>query len=118
MGQADDMCITVAWDQAPHWGKKEKKINVGEKKIGERTDIFPVWPRFLLFSQTAEPGPRLALQLLLARLSSGNVDVPDVMISNRKFDISLDGTFLSYTTNLNAFVLGPAARICRDRALK
>ena len=31
MGQADDMCITVAWDQAPHWGKKEKKI-------GERSE--------------------------------------------------------------------------------
>ena len=38
--------------------------------------------------------------------------------SNRKFDISLDGTLLSHTTNLNAFVLGPAVRICRVRALK
>ena len=35
MGQADDMCITVAWDQAPHWGKK-KKINVGEKKKSKK----------------------------------------------------------------------------------
>ena len=60
MGQADDMCITVAWDQAPHWGKK-KKINVGEKKNrkksravvweGERVAAFPPspghrWARF------------------------------------------------------------------------
>ena len=29
----------VAWDQAPHWGKKEKKIGVGEKKKnGERSE--------------------------------------------------------------------------------
>ena len=40
------------------------------------------------------------------------------MISNRKFDISLDGTLLSHTTNLNAFVLGPAVRICRVTELK
>ena len=37
MGQADDMCITVAWDQAPHWGKK-KKISVGEKKIEKKAE--------------------------------------------------------------------------------
>ena len=30
----------------------------------------------------------------------------------------LDGTLLSHTTNLNAFVLAPAVRICRVRALK
>ena len=55
---------------------------------------------------------------LHAALNNENADVPDVMISNRKFDISLDGTLLSHTTNLNAFVLGPAVRICRVRALK
>ena len=40
------------------------------------------------------------------------------MSSNWKVYISLDGTLLSYTTNLNAFVLTPAVRICRVRALK
>ena len=34
------------------------------------------------------------------------------MNSNRKFDVSY------HTTNLNAFVLTPAVRICRVRALK
>ena len=41
---------------------------------------------------------------VLASLSNENADVPDVMISNRKFDVSLDGTLLSHTTNPNAFV--------------
>ena len=40
------------------------------------------------------------------------------MNSNRKFDVPLDGTLLSHITNLNAFVLTPAVRICRVRALK
>ena len=51
-------------------------------------------------------------------LSNENADVPYVMNSNRKFDVSLDGTLLSHTTSLNAFVLSPAVRICRVRALK
>ena len=45
---------------------------------------------------------------LITSLSNENADVPEVMISNRKFDISLDGTLLSHTTNWNAFVLIPA----------
>ena len=24
--------ISIAWDQAPHWGKKEKNTGVGEKR--------------------------------------------------------------------------------------
>ena len=28
----------IAWDKAPHCGKKEKKIGIGEKKIGELSD--------------------------------------------------------------------------------
>ena len=40
------------------------------------------------------------------------------MNSNRKLDVSLDGTILSHTTNRNAFVLTPALLICRVRALK
>ena len=51
-------------------------------------------------------------------LSSKNADVPDAIYSNREFDVSRDGTLLSHTTNLNAFVLTPAIRICRVRALK
>ena len=51
-------------------------------------------------------------------LSNENTDVPYVMNSNRNFDVSIDGTLLSHTTNLNAFVLTPAVRICRVRAVK
>ena len=39
------------------------------------------------------------------------------MNSNRKFNVSLDGKFLSRTTNLNAFYLTPTVRICRVKAL-
>ena len=51
-------------------------------------------------------------------LSNENADVPYAMNSYRKFDVSFDGTLLSPTTGLNAFVLSPAVRICRVRALK
>ena len=53
-----------------------------------------------------------------ASLSSENTDVPDVMNSNRKFGVSLDGSLLSHTTNVNAFVLTTAVRICQVRELK
>ena len=53
----------------------------------------------------------------LARLSNENADVRDVVKSIRKLDVSLDGRLLSHTTNLNAFVLSPAVRMCRVRAL-
>ena len=48
----------------------------------------------------------LSVTRLITSLSNENADVPDVMIS--KFDISLDGTLLSHTTNWNALVLSPA----------
>ena len=41
------------------------------------------------------------------------------MNSNRKFDVSLiNGKLLSHVVNFNAFVLTPAVRICRIRAVK
>ena len=40
-----------------------------------------------------------------------------VSLNNENADVSLDGTLLSHTTNLNAFVLSPAVRICPVRAL-
>ena len=51
-------------------------------------------------------------------ISNEDADVLDVMNSNRKINISLDGTLLFYTTNLNAFVLTFAVRTWRVRALK
>ena len=68
----------LAWNEAPHWGKR-KKIGVGQKKkkIGEQSeprgslgsfphpqaiaglaslaDTFPIWPRFLPFSRSLVP---------------------------------------------------------------
>ena len=40
------------------------------------------------------------------------------MNSNGKLDVSFDGTILSHTMNLDAFVLTPAVRICQVRAPK
>ena len=51
-------------------------------------------------------------------MSKENADVTDVMNSNRKFDVSLDGTLLSHTTNQNALIITSVAGICRARALK
>ena len=48
----------------------------------------------------------------MSRLSNENADIPEVMIRNRRFHVWLDGTLLSRTTNLTAFVLTPAARMC------
>ena len=52
----------MAWDQAPHWEKKEKKIGVREKRKKSASEIFfllanifPISP----FFPTEEPGPRL-----------------------------------------------------------
>ena len=69
--------FVLAWDQAPHWGKKEKTISVRGKKIcpergkgggpfpvlrpplgSVRSRIFFVFHPFYLFS-IGEPGPRL-----------------------------------------------------------
>lgn len=59
-----------------------------------------------------------SLDQVMVSLSNENTYVLDVMNSDRKFDISLDGTLLSPTMNLNTFVLTRAARICQVRALK
>ena len=59
-----------------------------------------------------------SLDQVIVSLSNENTYVLDIMNSNRKFDISLDGTLLSPTTNLNTFVLTPALQICQVRALK
>ena len=52
------------------------------------------------------------------RAPSLSTDVADVMNSNRKFGVSLDGSLLSHTTNMSAFVLTSAVRICQVRELK
>ena len=48
--------------------------------------------------------------LTIASLSNENADVPDVMNENGKLDISLDGSLLFHTMNLNTIVLGPPVR--------
>ena len=41
---------------------------------------------------------------VITNLSNENADLPDVMNSNRKFDVSLDDMLLWHKMNLNAFV--------------
>ena len=74
-----------AWDQAPQWRKRRKhrrtkRAERQSKKVwgvgggnvappfpppqatarlASFADVFPIWPRFLPFSPTAEPGPGL-----------------------------------------------------------
>ena len=71
---------SLVWDQAPPWGKRRKtSASEASREVvwgGENVappfpppqatarlisfaDIFPIWPRFLPFSPTAEPGPGL-----------------------------------------------------------
>ena len=70
----------------------------------------------VIFTQTFQY-PKFQIWSLVS-LNKENADIPDVMNSNRKFDVSLDGTLLSQTMNVNALVLNPAVRICRVGALK
>ena len=60
----------LAWDQASHCGKKEKKSALAKKKIGEQNGPRGSLgrrkgdgPRFLLFFPTAEPDPSQASRL-------------------------------------------------------
>ena len=57
-----DFGLQVAWDQAPHWGKRQK-TGSNKKNIGERSKpsaiFFSPTPIFSLFPHNAEPGPRL-----------------------------------------------------------
>ena len=56
--------MRLAWDQVPHWGKRRKKIGVGEKKkIGERSE-----PRGSL--ERGKGGGRPFPPQLTARLAS------------------------------------------------
>ena len=71
---------SLAYPQAPQWGKRRKKStseasrevvwggeNVAPSfpppkataRLASFADIFPIWPRFLPFTPTAEPGPGL-----------------------------------------------------------
>ena len=54
-------------------------------------------------SESEQAKERLCCQgvRLIARVSNENADVPDVINSNRKLDVSFDGTLLSHTANLN-----------------
>ena len=67
--------VSLAWDQAPQWGKRRKKSASeatreavwGGKRVAPPfplPQVTPrlassIWPRFLPFSPTAEPGPRV-----------------------------------------------------------
>ena len=67
-------------------------------------------PSLELKNSNTLPYPSTKNEIMM-NLSNENANVLDVMNGNRKFDVSLDGTLLSHTTNLNAFVLSPAVRM-------
>ena len=56
--------------------------------------------------------------LTIASLSNENADVSDVMNENGKLDISLDGSLLSHTMNLNTIVLGPPVRNLSSQSIE
>ena len=69
--------LKVAWDQAPHWEKKCKKrgqigkISVSDTaRIVSLANIFPIWPCFLLFFPSLEPGPNADFSLLFPTIRS------------------------------------------------
>ena len=103
---------------------RTKKTRPAEGKLGgaSLSFQFPSWQFRSLQSCRAltrltEEGRLFAVYN--SELKQESADVPDVMSSNRKFDVSLiNRKLLSHTVNLNAFVLTPAVRICRIRALK
>ena len=63
-------------------------------------------------------GANLMIFLTIASLSNENADVPDVMNENWKLDISLDGSLLSHTMNLNTIVLGPPVRNLSSQSIE
>ena len=67
-----------------------------------KTSLYSLWKE-----ESVESSWSWKLEFILVGLSNENDDVTDVMNSNRKLDVLLDGTLLSHTTNLNAFVLTP-----------
>ena len=101
------------------------QINIG-RITNECIDLVPFWRRLIWACAASWRLVTAALIVWcivllflfvlassLVSLSNENADARDVMNSNQRLDVSLDGTILSHTTNLNAFVLTPAVRICR-----
>lgn len=84
-------------------------------------EIFPIpetWPGTQVSASFFACLPSESVAQATSELKQREHYVRDVMNSNRKFDVSFDGTLLSNTKNLNAFVLTPTVQICRVRAVK
>ena len=74
-------------------------------------EIFPIpetWPGTQVSASFCAGLPSESAAQATSELKQREHYVRDSMNSNRKFDVSLDGTLLSHTKNLNAFVLTPA----------
>ena len=71
-----DFGLQVAWDQAPHWGKRQK-TGSNKKNIGERTKpraiFFSPTPIFSPFPHNAEPGPRLVYSQTEKTMNTRNI---------------------------------------------
>ena len=79
-----------------------ERKGLGKKVTGTRLLCTSLRRRASGFFGTPPWLPLNCLGIPIASLSNENADVPDVKNSNRKFDVSLGGTFLSHTTDLNA----------------
>ena len=79
-----------------------ERKGLGKKVTGTRLLCPSLRRRASGFFGTPPWLPLNCLGIPTASLSNENADVPDVKNRNQKFDVSLGGTFLSHTTNLNA----------------
>lgn len=79
-----------------------ERKGLGKKVTGTRLFCTFLRRRASGFFGTPPWLPLNCLGIPIASLSNENADFPDVKNSNRKFDVSLGGTFLSHTTDLNA----------------
>ena len=79
-----------------------ERKGLGKKVTGTRLLCTSLRRRASGFFGTPPWLPLNCLGIPIVSLSNENTDVPDVKNSNRKFAVSLGGTFLSHTRNLNA----------------
>lgn len=78
----------TTWDQAPHWGKKEKLIEIGEEnhrwaRLARR--YFSCLSPYFAFNPTAEHGPRLVTATVRLR---SNIHVPRQKNVLKKFGLT------------------------------
>lgn len=98
-------------NRTPAWGRGQVRENPGDEVVRNKRRESVLWRLYLIQHILLLIIPSFANTI---RLKQQNADLRHVMNSKRNFDVWLNGSLLSRTTNL----LAPAVRICRVRALK